>query len=164
MTPTSEISPDVRALAESMKAVPVGQTITYGALSDAIGRDVQRSRYLIMRAMTVARRETGAIFSNVIRVGYQRLPAEDAHKLGAYSRARIRRAAARSAKAIGTALAMANDVPDEAKRKASAEISALGLIQHLARDTHLPQPNDDAQPLPVALAARQFLDRMGGKA
>lgn len=161
---STNIAPEVRALAERLKETTVGSIVTYDALSAAIGREVRENRYLLQRALEVVRDECGALFGNVARTGYQRIPSADAYKIGALGRARIRKKAARSAKSIASALSTANDMPNEARLKATQELAALGLIQQMARDNNLPKPTEDVtRPMSVAEAARQFVERMGGK-
>lgn len=161
--PSTEISPDVRALAEAFKATPIGETIGYSDLSRAIGRDIQACRYLAASAMRAANREAGAIFANVKREGYKRLHPSEAHTIGHTTRRMIRARSARAIRTINTAISMANDVPDAARLRATAEASALGLIQHIARDSSVPIPESADKPVPVAMVARQFLERIGAK-
>ena len=45
---------------------------------------------------------------------------------------------------------------------AAAELSALGLLEHIARDRSLPSiPEDDSRPLSVAATAKDFMAKIG---
>jgi hypothetical protein len=162
----TEISPDTRALANRLLAVPLGGAISYADLSAAIGRDVrtENTRYLIYGAMRVTQREAGAIFANDRGKGYVRLSPDDAHKVGNTARSRVRRIARHATKQISAALARANAVAPESQRKANAELSALGLLEHVAKDRHVVPAETDEAPTPVAITARRFLERIGAKA
>lgn len=157
-----EISPDTRALAERLTLVPHGATISYADLSKVIGRDILKFRYLAYSAFGVVRREHGAIFGVVRGKGYQRLNVDQAPAIGGTARRHIRRTARRASKNINAALAKANDVPNDVRLKANTELSVLGLIEHMGKDTNV-KPSDDMQqaPQPVALAAKAFLERIG---
>lgn len=160
--PVQSISPDTRAIADLLKATSIGDTATFSAMSAAIGRDIRARRHLIPRALTLASQEAGAVFGTLRGEGYRRLPAEDAHLLGAHARRRIRRTAKRTAELITSAATMANDLSDPARRRAFAEINALGLIRHLASDkavsaTHAAEPKAE----PVALLMRRAARHLG---
>ncbi len=87
---STEISPDVRALTDALMGVSPGSKITYAELSAAIGRDVQKHRYLIESARRIAQREHGAVFSVEYGVGYARLTTEQLPDVAATARRRIR--------------------------------------------------------------------------
>jgi hypothetical protein len=161
MNITQTLSADSRALATLFAEAPVGGTVTYAAMSDAIGRSITPRRYLALRALQIVNRETGAIFGSVRGVGYQRLAATDAHMLGAHARGRIRRTAKRTASAIQSAIDTANDMPDEAKRRAYAEINALSLIRHLSRDKPVAAATPEPKAEPVAITMRRFAESIG---
>jgi len=154
-----ELSAETLAVLNRLKEAPIGETVTYDDLSAAIGRDIRRHRHVLYSALRVALRDDGLLFGTVRGVGYQRVPAEDAHHVGVDARKGIRRRARRSSKRIAAAMSRANDVSDEARRKAHSEMAALGLIEHLSRDTAQPRDADKpAAPEPVALTARRMLE------
>lgn len=160
-----EISPDTRALAERLAAVPYGGLVTLAELSGVIGRDIRLCRYLVYSAFRLARKETGAVFGAVRGEGYQRLTIEQLPAVGSTARKRIRGTARRASKSINAGLARANDVPNEVLLKANAELSMLGLVEHATRDAHIkPDATMAASPQPVAVAARALIERLGGLA
>jgi hypothetical protein len=161
MNITQTLSAETRALADLFAATTVGGTITFAAMSEAIGRGIEARRYIALRAMQIANKETGAIFGSVRGVGYQRLAAADAHMIGAHARGRIRRTAKRTADAITCAINTANDMPDDAKRRAFAEVNALSLMQHLARDKQVSAATPEPRAEPVAITMRRFAEQIG---
>lgn len=155
------LNPEARALANLFAATSVGAVVTYAAMTAAIGRDIHARRHLIPRALTIAAKEAGAIFGSVRKVGYQRLAATDAHMLGAHTRGRIRRSAKRTAEAIVSAVSAANDMPDDARRRAFAEVNAMGLIRHLATDKAVSAVVAEPKAEPVAHTMRRFAEAIG---
>lgn len=154
---STEISPDVRALTDALMGVSPGSKITYAELSAAIGRDVQKHRYLIESARRIAQREHGAVFSVEYGVGYARLTTEQLPDVAATARRRIRSSARKGLKALRQGAAKANDVSPETQRKLNAEISALALAEFVAGDKHAaPAPVHDQRPEPVAMIARRL--------
>jgi hypothetical protein len=155
---STEISPDVAALVELLRGVPLGGTIRYASLSAVIGRDVRRHRHLIESARHVAERDHGAIFGNEINIGYTRLTAEQLPGLGSTARRRIRRASRKARKTINYALESANDVPPTIQRKLNSEISVLNLLEHLAADRMAtPVEAHATRPEPITTTGRRLL-------
>lgn len=156
------LSAECRAVADMFTASPVGGVVTYAAMSQAIGQPIQNKRYVALRALEVANRECGAIFGVVRGVGYQRLAAQDAHVLGAYTRGRIRKAAGRTIKHMAAAISSANNMPDDAKRRAYAEINSLALARHIAGDKQITAAAGEAKAEPVAVVMRRFAEQIVG--
>lgn len=162
----TELSADARAIADLFAACAVGDTVTMAAMSDAIGRDVTACRHIIATARRVAQREAGAVFVTMPRVGYRRLPTEEvARVVGSAARKHIRRTAGRAKRTLTAGAALANDLPLETQRRIAAEVSALALLEHIARDaTVKPQDNAPTKPTPVAVTARSLLTVITGNA
>lgn len=160
---TTEISAEARAVADLLAACPSGEVITFAAMSAAIGRDILARRHVITTARRVAEREAGAVFTIERRTGYRRLDATRiADVVGTAARAHIRRTARRSVKSLSEGTRRLNDLPPDVQRKVAAEMSALGLIEHIARDkTVKPAANAPTKPQPVAVAARALLAALG---
>lgn len=155
----TELSADTRAIADLLAATPIGQTVTFAALSQAIGRDIAARRHILAAARKVAQREVGAVFVATPRIGYRRLAAEEAARvIGSAARQHIRRTAGRARKAIAAGTAGANDLAPDVQRRIAAEVSALALIEHISRDAAV-KPADSAptKPTPLAVTARAML-------
>ena len=155
------ISADTRALVDLFAACSVGSTVTFGHMSDALGRSIKERRHLLPGALKIAARDYGAIFGSVRGVGYQRLAAEEAYVLGAHTRRRIRSSAKRTANAIVSAVEKANNLPEGAKARAYAEVNALHLVRHISADKQITATVAEAKPEPVAVVMRRFAEKMG---
>lgn len=97
--------------------------------------------------------------------GLRRLSAERATEvIGPNARRHIRKAAGRARKVLIAATEGANDLSPDAQRRRAAEISALGLMEHIARD-NMTRPSETAstKPMPVAITAQEFLARIQAK-
>lgn len=158
---TQSLGAETRALVDLLVATPVGQIVTFATMSNTIGRPIGERRHLIPRAMTIAAKESGAIFGGVRTVGYQRLAAQDAHILGHHTRRRMRNSAKRTTAAIVSAISHANDLPDAAKVRAYAEVNALELVRHITADKHVLAQPPEAKAEPVARTMRQFARSIG---
>lgn len=158
---STEISPDVAALVETLREVSPGAVVTYASLSEAIGRDVRKDRWLITSAQRIAAREHGAVFGNERNVGYRRLEVDQLPDVGSTARARVRIASRKAARFIRYGADRANDVRPETQRKINAEISALALIEHVATDkAAAPVKAHDTRPEPVAVSARRLFPEL----
>jgi hypothetical protein len=159
---STEISPDVAALVERLIDSKPGDLVSYGALTAVVGRDVRgEHRWLVLRAMDVAARDHGAIFGNERGKGYVRLAAEDAHTIGSTARSAIKRKARKAGKLIRFATSRQNSLSPDAARKANAELSVLGLLEHLSRDKNAaPQEVHERRPEPVAIVGQRLMEAM----
>lgn len=157
----TQISPDVSALVELFIETKPGDVITYDAMTRQIGRSIKDHRWLALRAMDLSARDHGAVFANERGTGYVRLDPEDAHSIGATARGRVRRIARKAGKTIRYALQRQNGVSPEANRKANAEISVLGLMEHISSSKFAtPTETHDKRPEPVAIVAQRMMDQM----
>jgi hypothetical protein len=156
----TDISPRVRALADHLATASVGQTLTWPHLSAVAGADVTQHRHILYSAFKIAQRESGAVFSTERGVGCRRLAADEMHHVGKRARDHIRRTARRSVKAIIAGVRGANDITDEAKLKANAELASLGLIEHMARDRQTVELLKTAAPEQAADVNREMLAKM----
>ena len=158
----TDISPDTRALADKLAEVPRGERISLKALTAVISRNIVEHRHLLYSAFRIVERETGAVFACERGSGYRRLTPEEIPSLGSTARSRVRHIARRGRKSIAAGIEGANDMPDNARRRALQEMSALGVLEHVSRDKSLPDIKEDASsPLPVAAAAKAFLKKIG---
>lgn len=161
MFPTTANEADVQALRERLEATPVGEVCTYAQLDAALGSPSRARRYLVLRALHRMNRETGAIFGAVRGVGYKRLAADEAYTLGHHGRGRIRRTARRTSAAIAQAVSAANEISDEAKRKAMAEVSTLNMIAHVATDRVVKAAQNASKPPTLAESLRGVMAHLG---
>lgn len=146
MFTSSQNQPLIAALAETLRACSIGETITYAQLSRSIDAPVQERFYLVLAALKRVNAESGANFKNIRTVGYKRLPSSMAHVIGKEGRAKIRRVSSRASDAITNTLAKANDITNDDRLKAFREQVSLGLLQHMARDRNLPAVSEETPP------------------
>lgn len=157
------INHDVAALADRLRAVSIGEVITKSQVSDALGRDIDRFPWLLMRARKVVNDEHGIVFETLIRVGLRRLPADETHKVGEVARSRIRRTARNANRVISNVLRTANDISNEERLRLIAEQSTLGLLEIASKDRAMVKPEPDAtQPASYASAAQALLSYLHG--
>jgi len=158
----TDLSPDARVIADMLIACPVGETVTHRALSEAIGRDITRCRHIYYTAARVAQREAGAVFVTMVRQGYRRLEHVNiAPTVGPAARHHIRRTARKARRIMIAGTAGMNDMRPEDQRKLAAEISAMGLIEHVAQDARVkPDQNAPMAPTPVAITAQRLLESL----
>ena len=162
-TSTSENAADVSRLVERLRAVSIGETISFAQLDTAIGRSVQKRRYLLMRAMDRLSAETGAVFESVFGVGYRRSPVEHIPAVGVRARGRIRRIAKRGAKRLSNAAARANDMPSPIALEINRELAVLGMIQSMSRDNTAKKATvdtTDTSPAPLAVVAQRLIEAL----
>jgi hypothetical protein len=160
----TELSAEARAVADLLAQCPVGEVVTLAAMSAAIGRDIRTRRFVISTARRVAEREAGAVFTTERGAGYRRIDAARvADVIGTTARRHIRATARRSARTLNEGTRRLNDLPADVQRKVAAEMSVLGLLEHMARDKEVKiAPDGPMKPQPVAVTARAFLSAMVG--
>jgi hypothetical protein len=159
----TEVSADALAIAAHLAATPVGAVVSHATLTGIIGREIREHRHLFYTAARIAQREHGAVFVTERGTGYRRLaPEAVAAVVGPAARNHIRRTARLGQRAIAAGTAKMNDAAPAVQRQIAAELSALGLVEHMARDA-VTKPAEDGptKAEPVAVAAKRFLATIG---
>lgn len=157
-----EQSPDVAALAAALAALPVGDTVTYSTLSKVIGRDVRAVPWRLSAALAKAAADHGAVFATERRVGYKRLPANEANILGHNARRRIRRQAKRTSARLQSLIRVTNDMDEPTARKLYQEVNSLNLLAELSRDKAASAAvNGTGAPEPVGVVAQRMMAVLG---
>lgn len=157
------LSPETQALYDRLRMIPLGEEVTYAALSEVIGRDVAGvARSHLNSALRIALREDGAAFKTIRGVGLQRLLPEQAPEIGAAARRKITRASRKAVRGMKALAAASNGLPEEAQRQLSAEISTMGLLAEITKDKAV-RALDDASAAPPAVAAMKFVEHIGAK-
>jgi len=161
---TTERNLEVNSLLSALNACSVGGVITWEELDQALGREVRPSnRDLLHRALAKLSDDSGIIFESVKGVDYKRLSPNSAHLLGHRARSRTRRVAKLATKRIINATTRGN-LSQEANLKANAELSVLGLINHLAKDKFVDkQAETSDRPKNMATLGKEFLQHIGVK-
>ena len=128
MKPDFTASTQTLALIERLRLASVGEVVTYGALTEAIGEDVRRVRHALYSAAKTMQSE-GIIFGTVHNVGVKRLTAEELPAIGDAALLHIRRTSKSARKKMG-AVARMNDAPNDVRVKINTAASLLGAIEH----------------------------------
>lgn len=156
---STEISPDIAALVERLIDSKPGAAISYAELDKVIGRRVQSHYWMVLRAKDIAARDHGAIFGTIRGEGLTRLAPDEAHQIGHTARSRVKRMARKAAKTIRYAVSRQNELAEDATRKINAELSVLGLLEHLSRDGMAsPQDVHNRRAEPVAVVGRRLIE------
>jgi hypothetical protein len=156
------LSPDTRILADALSAVSYGQEISYAELSALIGRDVTHAaRSNLTGALRIVLRDDGAAFQSIRGVGYRRLPPDDAHEIGSSARRKARRLSNRAVQGMVAVAKSTNGLSPDAQKRLATEISTLGLLAELSRDTTVAAQAQQADPVSPARAAQAFLRHIG---
>jgi len=152
---------DIAALAAVLAKTAIGSVIGYDTLSAAIGSDVRRRRYLLFAAMRQLNTDSGAIFGNVVRVGYKRLAATETGLIGSNARRKMRHTARNASKTMANSLNRANDLPADVQRKVVAEIATMSMIAHLTKETVVKAQSNHDKPPPLAESLRGVMAHIG---
>lgn len=127
--PYAKNGADVQALVTVLDSLAVGDLATYNTLSQAIGRDIQRHRYLLESACDRLLKQR-KVFGCVFNSGLKRLSDSEIvdHSFNAFRR--IRRLARKSARRL-TSVEW-NGLTDEDRQRHNLHLSVLGAIVHTA--------------------------------
>lgn len=149
---------DIRALADFLAALPVGEIATYDQLSQAIGRNVRNGAgYILTAARDAVEKESGAIFGTVHRVGVKRLTGQEAIGIGAQTGRKIRRAARRGIGRLGRI--RDNSLTDADRKRINAYTAQLGAVALLAQTStarKVEKQSTTATVLPVGRVLQVF--------
>jgi hypothetical protein len=154
-----ELSVDTQILERLLVGAAVGDVIGYGALSAAIGRDVQNSaRHLLMSAQRRLQRERQMVFAPVVGVGIKRLDDAGIVGVGESIMARTGRSARRGIQKL--ACATYESLPNDLKVKHNAMLSAFGVLAHMTKSKTLRQLEGVAEKASQPLAIKPCLDEL----
>lgn len=153
---TFEVSADSKTLSSVLREAEVGATVTYAALSAAIGRNVQDvARGAMRRARSIVMREDRMVFAASVGVGLTRLADEQIVSLSDKARAHIRRTTRKTAKAL--TCVQYDAMSREQQTKHNTALSMLGVIGELATEKASKRLNDSVSAagteIPAAKAA-----------
>lgn len=129
--PAFEAAVDTRLLLARLMKVAVGETATFGALSEAIGRDIDGGDPHVQSARRMAERDQGAVFASIHGVGYKRLLPPEVVKASEDGLARIKRAARREGNRLATVDPA--DLNATERDVFHARLSGFAIIGHIAK-------------------------------
>ena len=128
-----EISVDTRTLYDRIITAKAGDEITYAALSELIGRDVQTvARSALHSARKMAMRDHNVVFGVVRNEGLKRLADVEVVQTGEATVAKLRRVAKRGIRTITSVQDFAQ-LPDAAKIKHNTFASMFGAVAAMAK-------------------------------
>lgn len=162
ITSTSpENAADVEILRDMLLAVSIGQTLTYTAMSQRLGRDVKDRRWLLGRAIKEAEADSGGLFTTVRGEGIQRLPSDQVPNVGLASIQKIRRTAKRGFARLSTV--RVNDLPEREQHTLLAHRSMLGAIHSISDGRRAPAVAKEAAVDGRVVSAGRVLDLLRSK-
>jgi hypothetical protein len=153
----ARLTAEIRLLADRLRAVPHGGTVSYQELSNLAGHDVRRYRYRLERARDLLLEENSIAFDTVRKTGLRRFVVEDLPNVGAATRKHCRRSARRGRHVMTKAGASFNDIPTLIQRRLMAEDGMLHLLEIFGADRVVRKLEGRDKPLPVAIVARTLL-------
>lgn len=125
-----ELSVDTQTIERLLWEVPVGEVASYGDLSAAIGRDVQRkARHILNSAVRRVLREKQVVFAAVNGVGLKRLSDVGVLGVGAQAVTAIGRKSRRTVKKLACAQYEALSKPEQTVH--NVLVSQLGVLAHI---------------------------------
>jgi hypothetical protein len=154
--------PDFRRAAQTDKLIEVlrtcsiGETITYGRLSDAIGEDVQDKRHYLNSATRILEAE-GVAFRTETNVGVRRISADDLPSVGQQAIDRTRRTAKRGSRRLAL-LDRMNDVKPETAAAVRGKRSLLDLIVWAASSVQRKRVEQEARQTTGPIPPAKLLD------
>jgi hypothetical protein len=159
------IGPETKALLTALIETPLGETVTYAALSERLGRDVTGpARGLLTSARHIAARDHGAVFRPERGVGLVRLTPDEAADIGATARRRIRTGARRATGKMAALAHHSNGLSPDAYRRMNREIAQLGVIEMVSADHEKAELQDESgNALAPVRATEEFLRYIGAK-
>jgi len=132
--PIAKNGADVAALAAVLDRLAVGDIATYAALTEAVGRDIQKHRYLLDTALQRLLRKR-KVFGCIKETGYQRLSDSEIVSYSFNAFRRIRRIARKNA--VRLSAVEFERLSNEERVRHNLQISALGAIAHAATPGNL---------------------------
>lgn len=155
-----ERSTETMLLVERIRALGVGDVLSYADMSKAIGRNVQtESRHNLVSACRILNREEGYLVVAVRNVGVKRLPPSEFHTIAQASIKSIGRKARRTGRRIRFASEDA-EMDHDTQVRTIASLSALNAIASCTKTKKLKalecEIRDTTSELPVGRALDVF--------
>lgn len=133
--PNIRVDSDAKLIAELMKNAGEDSTVTWSAISECAGRDMQANPYALNKAREILRKEHRMVFKAVPGVGYKRVANEDIPNLGDGYRSKIRRTALKATKVLTTV--DYDRLSKEKQTKHNASLAVFGAIGEIGQNKRL---------------------------
>lgn len=148
----------IQKLVDAIAATPLGDIVTHAALSSAIKSKEKVPTWVFYPARLIANQQFGIILGSVKGVGYKRLTTAEMPVVGGHARRRVSAIAKTSSRSLGNAIRKTNDIDDETKKRAIAEMTSLDLVAFIASSRVVPTQETEPERRPsVAETAREMM-------
>lgn len=127
--PYAKNGADIQAIAAVLDQLAVGSTVSYQEISQAIGRDIQRHRYLLDKATDHLLKQR-KVFGCVHNFGMKRLTDSEIVQHSFYAFRRIRRMVRKGARRL-TSVEW-DTLSEQDQQRHNLHLSVLGAIAHAA--------------------------------
>lgn len=130
-TPRFHRSFETQKILDLLVKIPSGEVITYKAMTEACGAEINGYSYAARSARALAEKETGFIFSPVTGVGLKRLTDDEIVQNSHADRSRLRNIAKRALVKL-TAVQNFHGLPEDLKRTHQAHATILAVVADVA--------------------------------
>ena len=128
-----EVSLETRLLTDALLDAPVGEVVTFAALSEKVGYDTHGGDPRLQSALRRAFSMQDAVFSSVRGVGYKRLNDDEKITSVATARDRARRASKREMRKLATV--EFDSLSPEMKVRHNAEMTMMNALHLFGKDS-----------------------------
>lgn len=129
----SELSIDTQTLERLLLTIGVGETVSYKALSDSIGRNIQNgASHLLQSARRRLQRESAMVFEAVHGKGLKRLDDIGIANCGESARVKMHNLARRTRQKL-TCVQNFDALPNDAKVKHNVAMSIFGALSEVTK-------------------------------
>lgn len=152
MTELFRRSYEVQTLITALSAMSIGDTASYAALSEAVGKPVAGCTPALTSARSIVEKERGYVFGTLYRQGIKRLADAEIVQASHANRTRISRAAKKSLRHLGS-IKDFTALPPDLQRTHTAHMTVMAVIAENASRATIKRLEIAAQPDPSALLA-----------
>lgn len=158
VTIISKNAVDISALKDRLRKAEIGEMIAYDELSEIIGRDIRKHRYLLLSACNQLLSEKNYTFGSVFKQGVKRLSADETVESSKEIFSRIRGQCRRQARKLSS-VDYETITTDDLKRLHNSALSVFAAIAYSADSRNLNRltglcQNTGPQSLPTATTLR----------
>ena len=125
-------NPDVRLIYDALAKLDIGEEITYEAINDIVGYDIQKKRTSLTTAMNRCFKNDGHVFETIKNVGIKRLADADIVRKSDRNITSIRRKTRRSALELSKVQNF-NNLSSDMKKRHNATMALLGAVNQMSQ-------------------------------
>jgi len=151
-----EMAVETRLLYQRLAKMQIGDTMSYAALNELIGRDVRQEGRGNLRTATHACLNDGIVIATVRREGVKRLADVEFVGVGEKALDSTRRKARHAIRTMMTA--DLNSIPSDKRTRHAAVQSALGVVSMFSKEQTVAkiESKSDGAELPLAKTLEMF--------